>query len=128
MLCLFIAVISTVSLELWFRNIKTGLGLSRDFTHWNKEKGTERSWVSGWLTSAHVRTAVTDACSPGTRWDMLGCHNSGLRMCCHDCKEEMVEGRGVVREREIRRKKRRWMTVKFKEMNHALFVRINDYS
>lgn len=37
----------------------------------------------GTATSAHIRTAVTDACSPGPRGDMLGRHNCTC-MRCHD--------------------------------------------
>lgn len=32
----------------------------------------------GTATCAHIRTAVTDACSPGSRGDTLGCHNCSL--------------------------------------------------
>jgi len=71
--------------QLWnlLCKIKTGSDCS---AHLNKmwEKGTESSRFSRWLTSAHVRTAVTDACGPGPRRDTLGCHNCGCM--CHDCK------------------------------------------
>lgn len=78
-------------------NIKPGSDwLAHSNTLWEREPRVHGS--VGRLTSAHIRTAVTDACGPGPRGDMLGCHN---RSSCHDCKERIYGDRDIDKDIEV---------------------------